>query len=198
MASTDRIATASPPQLAVSTAVGNMSATYMFVMLDLDVPPQKGGSTRRVLLHAMNTDFKPTKQKISGAAMLLASDSKGPAPYLSPGPPATDTVAHRYVQLLFQQPANLKVKASDFANTTARFDFDINSFMSTNGLGAPMAGNFFKVDGRANATEAAGGSATESGGRSRSSAKPFEGAAAGLDVSHGLAGLLGGLVMLAV
>jgi phosphatidylethanolamine-binding protein (PEBP) family uncharacterized protein len=92
-----------------------MSETYMFVMLDLDVPPAEGSTARRVLLHAMNTGFKATQQRVGGTATILASTQKGPAAYLPPGPPATDTMAHRYVQLLFRQPDALAVQASDFA-----------------------------------------------------------------------------------
>jgi hypothetical protein len=172
----------------------NSSETFIFMMLDLDVPPANGSTTRRVLLHAMNTGFKPTQQRISGAMTLLASSEKGPAPYLAPGPPATDTVAHRYVQLLFQQPAKLKVQASDFANTQARIGFDVEKFMSQNGVKAPVAANFFKVDGRA----AANGTATESGGRARNTVQPFEGAAGKAEVPHALFGLFGGLVLFAV
>jgi hypothetical protein len=68
--------------------MANSSATYMFVMLDLDVPPEAGSTKRRVLLHAMNTGFKATKQKIGGSAMLLASSEKGPAAYIPPSIPA--------------------------------------------------------------------------------------------------------------
>ncbi|KAF2024530.1 PEBP-like protein [Setomelanomma holmii] len=189
--------TATEPKLAISSAAGNLSDTYMFVMLDLDVPPQQGSATRRVLLHAMQTGFKATQQKISGAATLLASTQQGPAAYLAPGPPATDTIAHRYVQLLFKQPAALKVQAADFANTTGRFNFDVNKFMSENKVGAPIAGNFFTVDGRANST-ATGGTATPSGAKPSRTIEPFTGAAGRREVSYGLAVGVSGLAMLLV
>jgi len=170
----------------------------MFVMLDLDVPPQNGSTTRRVLLHAMTTGFKATQQRINGAATLLATTETGPATYIGPGPPATDTIAHRYVQLLFRQPTTLNVQASDFADVMGRFNFDITTFMAENQLGAPIAGNFFQVDGRANATAAASGTATGSGGIARSTLVPFEGVAGRREVALGLVGVLGGLAVLVV
>ena len=174
------------------------SQTYMFVMLDLDVPPANGSTERRVLLHCMNTGFKATKQQLMGAATLLASSEKGPAAYIPPGPPATDTVAHRYVQLLFQQPASLNIQASAFAGAQARIGFDIESFMSKNGVSAPVAGNFFRVDGRIAATAsgtagAAGASCT--GAMPTGTPQPFTGAAGEVSVPYGTAGLLSGIAL---
>ncbi|KAF2448922.1 PEBP-like protein, partial [Karstenula rhodostoma CBS 690.94] len=146
-----KAATASQPQLALPSSAVSSNETYVFVMLDLDVPPASGNTTRRVLLHAMNTGFKASKQSVAGGAVLLASSDKGPAMYIGPSPPASDTMAHRYTQLLFKQPATLKASASDFANTQARIGFDIEGFAKENGLGEPLAGNFFTVDGRADA-----------------------------------------------
>jgi phosphatidylethanolamine-binding protein (PEBP) family uncharacterized protein len=198
------------PRIAVASTNMSASDTFMFVMLDLDVPPAQGSTTRRVLLHAMNTGFKATQQKISGSATILSSKQKGPAMYLPPGPPATDTMAHRYVQLLFKEPATLKVQAADFANTTGRFNFDINSFMKENKLDMPIAGNFFMVDGRANSTAEGGsgngggngngrGRATGTGGGgARPTTVPFEGTAERRGVSYGLVGGVIGMVMLAL
>ncbi|CAN9091378.1 PEBP-like protein [Alternaria alternata] len=189
---------ATQPQLALSSAMIDSSQTYMFVMLDLDVPPANGSTERRVLLHCMNTGFKATKQQLMGAATLLASSEKGPAAYIPPGPPATDTVAHRYVQLLFQQPASLNIQASAFAGAQARIGFDIESFMSKNGVSAPVAGNFFRVDGRIAATAsgtagAAGASGT--GAMPTGTPQPFTGAAGEVSVPYGTAGLLSGIAL---
>lgn len=167
-------------------------------MLDLDVPPADGSTKRRILLHAMNIGFKATQQKISGSATLLASTEKGPAAYIPPGPPATDTIPHRYVELLFQQPADLNVQASDFKDTSARINFDINAFMTKNKVSAPVAGNFFMVDGRATSTAKGTASARGSGGMPTSTVEPFTGAAGKFGLSPGMAGLLGGLALLAV
>ncbi|CAN9112435.1 unnamed protein product [Alternaria alternata] len=192
---------ATQPQLALSSAMIDSSQTYMFVMLDLDVPPANGSTERRVLLHCMNTGFKATKQQLMGAATLLASSEKGPAAYIPPGPPATDTVAHRYVQLLFQQPASLNIQASAFAGAQARIGFDIESFMSKNGVSAPVAGNFFRVDGRIAATAsgtagAAGASGT--GAMPTGTPQPFTGAAGEVSVPYGTAGLLSGIALFAL
>lgn len=178
----------------------------MFIMMDLDVPPAKNGSERRVLLHSLTTGFKMTSQTIGGTAKLLASTSKGPAAYLGPGPPATD-IPHRYVQLLFEEPTTLKAKASDFSDTSARIGFDIAKFMKTESLKAPLAGNFFTVDGKATGDGAASGTgkagiaaATGTGGMPKSTTQPFLGAGEKKrsDKAVALAGLVAGLALLAV
>ncbi|KAF1834115.1 PEBP-like protein [Decorospora gaudefroyi] len=202
--------TAAQPQLALSSSMTNMSSTYMFVMLDLDVPPANGSTTRRVLLHCMNTGFKATQQQLNGGVTLLVSPEKGPATYIPPGPPATDTIAHRYVELLFQQPCGLNVSASGFTDVQQRINFDITSFMSQNGVSAPLAANFFRVDGRASAgaSMAATGTGamptgtgvmpTGTGAMPTSTLGSFQGVAGTIDLPYGLAGLLGGLAAFAM
>lgn len=138
----------------------------------------------------MNIGYKASQTKINGSSTLLTSTEKGPASYLPPNPPATDSTPHRYVQLLFQQPAKFNVKASDFADTKARLNFDIVSFSSKNGLSAPVAANYFRVDGRA------GGNSSATGGMPKPTLPAFQGAAKKVEVSAGLVGLLGGLALL--
>lgn len=193
--------TATQPQLALSNEIAattNADATFMFVMLDLDVPPQNG-TQRRVLLHALNTGFKLTSQTV-GTARLLVSSAKGPAAYIGPGPPATDTIAHRYVQLLFEQPATLRLSDSDFTSITNRIGFDVQNFIATERLSAPIAGNFITVDGRAEAATPSGATptGTGTGGRPTSSPEPFTGAAARSGKHLALAAVLGGLAVLAI
>lgn len=174
-------------------------------MLDLDVPPQGANSTRRTLLHAMTTDFKATAQTVGGNNTLLATTSRGPAPYLGPGPPATDTIPHRYVQLLFKQPAALAaaVATIDFQTPQSRIGFDMQSFAAQMELGLPLAGNFFTVDGRENSgpgstasgTGVGSPSATSSGDINQNTLQPFEGAVGRMEMPLGLVGLLGSLAV---
>ncbi|KAL1799131.1 hypothetical protein ACET3X_003168 [Alternaria dauci] len=196
-----KAAVATQPQLALSSAMADASQTYMFVMLDLDVPPANGSTERRVLLHCMNTGFKATKQQLMGAATLLASSETGPAAYIPPGPPATDTVAHRYVELLFEQPAGLNIQASAFAGVQDRIGFDIESFMSQNDMSAPLAANFFRVDGRIAATvsgTAAAAGTSGTGAIPTGTPEPFTGAAGEISVSYRTAGLLSGIALFAL
>ncbi|KAF2203933.1 PEBP-like protein [Delitschia confertaspora ATCC 74209] len=185
--------TSSQPQLALNNVQSN--STFLFIMVDLDVPPSQGSTARRTLLHAMQTGFRPTAQQTSTSSSLLASTDVGPATYIGPSPPATDTIPHRYVQLLFEQPEDLLVEASQFANTGARIGFDVNAFMQSNGLAEPVAGNFFTVDGKATDVAAgASGTTTASGGIVKNTLVPFEGVSVKNGASLGLLGLAGAVM----
>ncbi|KNG46119.1 pebp-like protein [Stemphylium lycopersici] len=202
-----KTAVATQPQLALSSAMISTSVTYMSIMLDLDVPSMNG-TERRVLLHSMNTGLKATSQQLMGAATLLASPHKGPATYIAPSPPPTDTVAHRYVELLFEQPCNLNVTMTAFSSIKDRIDFDMEAFMAEYELSTPLAANFFIVDSRpcatasgasASATVAtAATTATGSGTIPFSTLTPFTGAAPGSSVPGKTAARLGGLALFAL
>ncbi|KAI8933019.1 hypothetical protein NX059_009668 [Plenodomus lindquistii] len=186
--------TATQPTIALSSDLLNVTDTYMFIMLDLDVPPANGTTERRVLLHAMITDFTAVQPNINGMSSTLRSSATGPAAYLPPGPPATDTKAHRYVELLFQQPAEFDVQASAFPTVQNRINFDLAAFATENSVNAPVAANFFTVDGRANTV--ASGTPTISGGGARNTSRPFEGAAARMFLPCGWAASLGAVMLL--
>lgn len=183
--------TATEPYLALPVNTVNASQTFIFMMLDLDVPPANGSTQRRVLLHAMKKGLKPMQQKVGSTLNWLTTSEQGPVAYLPPGPPPTDTVAHRYVQLLFEQPSTLTVKASDFPTVQSRINFDVQYFMHFNGVKPPIAANFFRVDGRANAT----GSANGTGGVPGNTTISFEGAAVVKTVPLTLLSLLLGVVL---
>jgi len=166
----------------------------MFIMLDLDVPPANGTTTRRVLLHAMLTDFHATQQKSDNATTLLATRAAGPVAYLSPSPPATDTTAHRYVELLLHQPANFTVQASDFPTVQDRINFDFAAFATKNSVVSPIAANFFTVDGRV--TTSPSGTSTGSGSNPTNILTPFEGAAGRMMLPGGWAPSLSAMLLL--
>jgi len=176
------------------------SGTFIFVMMDLDVPSRTANGTRQTLLHCMNTGFKATARRVTNSTVLLASSDTGPAPYVGPSPPAeTPPHGHRYVQILFQQPANFAVPASQSAAVSSRLGFDLQSFMTAAGLGMPVAANFFVVVG--SPSQAPSSSASASAGTAKNSLLPFEGAAAarsgmlGSEWATMVAGVLGLVVL---
>jgi hypothetical protein len=170
-------------------------------MLDLDVSASILNGTnssslngRLTLLHALTTDLVPSTQRLLGSltptngtngttdSILLSatsSPSSNPAPYIGPSPPNTDTTPHRYVSLVFEQPASgLQIAPGGFEDIQDRIDFDVQGFMGQNGLAEPLAGNFFVVDGTM-ADAGFNGSETGSGGVGGPTGQPrlFDGGA---------------------
>ncbi len=79
----------------------------------------------------------------SGSAHTLASSATGPASYMGPSPPAeTPAHPHHCVEILYEQPAGFSGK-----NVPARMGFNLATFATSAGLGAPIAANYFTVTG---------------------------------------------------
>ena len=140
--------TASRPTIGISFTPN--ATNYLFFMIDLDVPANfanPSAGPRRTNLHAMVQDFKPNGQTQNGSH-ILTSTATGPSAYFGPGPPPENPPhAHSYVQLLFEQPANFSVPASQRAQVQAKIGFNLATFSAATGLGAPVAGNYFNVTG---------------------------------------------------
>ncbi len=176
------------------------NTTYLFVMVDPDVLYPPGNTTKSVYLHCMNAGFTASTQMLVPNATTLTSATQGPATYISPAPPSNDTNPHHYIQLLFQQPASFNPQSFNYTAFTSRLNFNITSFMAQNGLSAPVAGNYFLVNGSANANATSTASATTSatGASSTSSVMPFTGAAGKKEVGLGLVGFVCALVLLSI
>lgn len=77
----------------------------------------------------------------------VAGASQVECPYLTPTPPDSP---HRYVIMLFEQPANWTVppnysSINPPANLYARAYINLPDFLSSSGLGAPIGATFFRA-----------------------------------------------------
>jgi phosphatidylethanolamine-binding protein (PEBP) family uncharacterized protein len=129
---TTEVATA--PTVNVPPNLVSSSTKAVLFMVDLDVPRN---NMRVTNLHwmAQNVDISQATATVPAA---------GGVSYRQPSPPAGDT-PHRYVYLLYAQPANFAVPPQ-FSNLSQnRLGFDVNAFSMAAGLGAPMAANFITV-----------------------------------------------------
>ncbi len=131
--------------------------------MDLDVP-LNGGTT---LLHWLESGVTPSS---SNGTLVTPSDPFKGAPYVSPAPPPGN--AHRYVELLFEQPDNFEIP-SDFqsinppADVNARIGFNLQKFIDEAGLTELVAANFFRVQ---NGTSSASGTGAAGSGAATSTA----------------------------
>jgi phosphatidylethanolamine-binding protein len=150
-------------------------------MVDPDAPtPQNPTSSQ--ILHWMQpglTFSKKTQIQDSMAINALSANVTAIAPYLSPNPPQGSS-PHRYIQMLYKQPSNFTTPAAlknVATNASGRTKFNVAAFAKAQGLGNPVAMNFFKTQSAmntgVNATSINGTSvnATSTGGNSTTGGK---------------------------
>lgn len=115
---------------------------YIVFMIDLDVPQN---DTTVPFLHWYQPDLSLNHK--TGKLSIPKSSHLAKAEYYPPSPPPGP--AHRYVELLFDQPSHYQLP-SEFEKymdkkSSARVEFDIQHFMKAADLKKPIAGNWFLV-----------------------------------------------------
>jgi phosphatidylethanolamine-binding protein len=118
-----------PPTMISSTAKGLLS------MIDLDVLRD---NQRKTNLHWLAPNVDISK------AVAVVQTEDNIVPYRPPNPKAGD-IPHRYVFLLYTQPANFN-NPRQYANVSEnRIGFDMPAYAAAAGLGVPVAANFIQV-----------------------------------------------------
>lgn len=101
--------------------------------------------SRVVNLHALLQDFKPSTQTTNGTHILTTS-ATGPASYQAPAPPAeTPAHPHKYIFLLYEQPASFTVPSSQKSAVQKRIGFNYTTFATDAGLKDPVRANYLQV-----------------------------------------------------
>ena len=151
-----------PPTLSTTT---KLPGTYLAIMVD----PTAGTPTDVIeVLHYMLPGLTSANTSTTRNRTIfypLITDAKPLAPYLVPQPPAGNV--HTYTVTLWEQPDGFAVPAAfldylplNTSNVTNRYPFNLTDFVTTAGLGQPLAGGYFDLH---NTT----GSATVTGGTVR-------------------------------
>ncbi|RCN46176.1 phosphatidylethanolamine-binding protein [Ancylostoma caninum] len=118
-------ATSKEPKLNWNASPGEL---YTVIMIDIDAPSRKDPFLRDYL-HWFVVNI-PGSHLRNGDEL---------APYMRPRPPP-GSGPHRYYILLYKQPRAISSK-----KMRSRANFETLKFASQNHLGAPVAGNYFKV-----------------------------------------------------
>ena len=124
-------------------------------MVDPDAPSSQNPNVSQILHWLQpNVTFSPS-------ASYTATFGTTVVPYAPPAPPLGSGF-HRYILLLFSQPANFVIpQAFQAYNATNRAKFNATTFASIGGLGAPVEANYFRTQ-NTTATASATSSATAS------------------------------------
>ncbi|KAF8969487.1 phosphatidylethanolamine-binding protein [Flammula alnicola] len=115
------------------------SGTFVVVIVDPDaLTPQN--PNEREFLHFTGGNF--TVDSSTGA---LSNSTPALIEFFPPTPPAGSD-PHRYVVLVFTQPADFSSTAPSLVNdSTPRPSFDLPNFLQATDLGTVLAGNYFLV-----------------------------------------------------
>lgn len=133
------------PELAYSSTAS--ADSYIVICLDVDAP-FPSFSVLSPILHWIQPGLKPGPTADGGAA-LTASDTPFVANYIGPAPPPISS-SHRYIFLLYEQPADFDVKkhapagGAKLANMP-RMRYDLGAFEKEAKLGPVIAANYFRT-----------------------------------------------------
>ncbi|KAF8238896.1 PEBP-like protein, partial [Tricholoma matsutake] len=133
---------AEPTFFLVTNSTNTVNQTFVLVLVDPDAPTPQNPNISQYL-HFLAGNFH-TNTAASNPT-LLTNQSAALMDYFPPTPPAGSD-PHRYVLVVYDQPATFNAQASSFVNaTTSRQHFNLTTFASVVNLGTPIAGNFFLV-----------------------------------------------------
>ena len=132
-----------PPKLAFNPKASTES--YIVIGLDIDAPFQSL-PVLSPILHWIQPGLKPERTS-DGTASLTASDTPFVVNYIGPAPPP-GSGAHRYVFLLYEQPAGFDGKKHAPAGGAKmgnwpRMRYDLGAFEKEAKLGPVIAANYF-------------------------------------------------------
>ena len=125
-------------------ATGNV--TYVLFMIDQDV---LRNNTKVSLLHWLQPNLVATPEALSVIATVDGASTAVGAAYIPPTPPS-NTGAHRYTLLLYEQPSMWTIPSQFVtinppADSSARIGFNITELVAASGLSTPVAANYFRV-----------------------------------------------------
>ncbi|TBU58402.1 phosphatidylethanolamine-binding protein [Dichomitus squalens] len=158
------------------------SQTFVLAMVDPDAPTPQN-PTEAEIRHLLAPNITLSGSLADGA--LLVNNTPAISDFLRPTPPAGSD-PHRYILLLFVQPANFSQVAPNFVNaSTPVSNFNISLFAVEAGLGSPVAGNFFLTGPDNTSTPASGSSSASAAASTNTSPSGSAGTSAGAAASSG-------------
>jgi phosphatidylethanolamine-binding protein len=146
-----RSAGAEQPSISVNSSVVKLdpSKRHLIVALDLD-PPYPATPFLGPLLHLIHADLQLGKPVEGWTKLESPSEAKPVVSYAPPTPPPFSS-AHRYLFMLFEQPAGVDSKEIQHrmrlpaeVGLQARIRWNQAGFEKEMGLGMPLAGTFFR------------------------------------------------------
>ncbi|PVH77708.1 PEBP-like protein [Cadophora sp. DSE1049] len=134
----------------IGTSDEALNGTYIFFMIDLDVPGSLVGGaagSRVTNLHCLLTGFTSSTMATNSLFTLTTKDTS-PKAYVGPAPPVENPpYAHKYVEILYAQPAGFKVPSTQTSAVSRGIGFNLTAFVAEAKLAEPVRANWFSVTG---------------------------------------------------
>lgn len=128
-----------PPLLAFNATPGtNSGPKYLLIMVDPDSPSPSPGNTQADVVQWLQTDLT-----VDPATLALTSSTPAVGSYIGPAP-AMNAGIHRFVALLYTQPAGFVAPVLPDTLTGARVGVNLAGIVAASGLGPVVGGQFFK------------------------------------------------------
>jgi len=134
----------SAPEIGLSYPI---NTTLLLIIIDPDTIISNRSTT---ILHFLQTNLTSSTSNCSASNssifVPLRTDTSPLSSYLAPAPQAElPPRAHRYIQLLYEQPNNFSIPAEFEDVLKRRNGFSLDSFASLTGLGEVVAANWFAI-----------------------------------------------------
>ncbi|TDL27199.1 PEBP-like protein [Rickenella mellea] len=130
------------PSITLVPANSSVTLPKNFTLTMVDAGPvgtdESQGQTRHWLVNGVSLTGSASNQSVSTTGATPITDYAGPAPPAGSGP-------HRYVILLFEQPASFTPPANLSQPNTPVSVFDLNAYAKDSGLGPIVAGMYLTV-----------------------------------------------------
>ncbi|KAJ3788552.1 phosphatidylethanolamine-binding protein [Lentinula aff. detonsa] len=148
----DQVAPTPTIKVTAANSSVDLTGNFTLAMVDADVV---GADESNITRHWLENSVIISDGQVSNSSATDITSYAGPAPASGSGP-------HRYVVILYQQPASFS-PPSDFSQPNLGVSkFDLNGYVKDSQLGAVVAANYFTVEVGTSTTSISATSAVES------------------------------------
>lgn len=115
------------------------SRSIILILLSFPSQDESNGQTRHWLVNGVTLSGSGSNETVSNASATAITEYAGPAP-------AEGSGAHRYVILLYSQPADFTPPANLSSPNIGVSVFSLADYVSSTNLTGPLAGMYFTVE----------------------------------------------------
>ncbi|KAJ3770991.1 phosphatidylethanolamine-binding protein [Lentinula raphanica] len=148
----DQVAPTPTIKITAANSSVDLTGNFTLAMVDADIV---GADESNITRHWLENSVTVSDGQVSNSSATAITSYAGPAPASGSGP-------HRYVVILYQQPASFSPPSDLSQPNLGVSKFDLNGYVKDSQLGAVVAANYFTVEVGTSTTSISATSAVES------------------------------------